>query len=131
MTPTTKFNIVFACLMIGYLFVLRHEPPSRTIKRAEFLFEGSSDVLLERSLGALRQIGSEPGVYDVNQAIIIAAGKRMGSLNWGTIIVVRVSDAGGNNSRLKIAVDSVNPAMLIDLCGTNARLLRKFKTAML
>jgi hypothetical protein len=128
-TRISEYDAVITFLMIGYLFILDHEPPSRTVKRAEFVFADSPKSVLERSLVALRKIRCEPGEYDVERGII-AARRGMRYLSLGEIIGVTVADAGGNKSRVQVVVDQVVSSVFFDF-GINARLLRKFKAAMM
>jgi hypothetical protein len=129
-TPATRFDVFIALLLIAYLFIPRHEPPSRTIKRAELVSEDTPKRLMERSLVALREIGCETGTYDVERGIIEAKrSKSFSTWPWGQIIFVSVSWAG-NESIVRITVDHALPSALLG-SGANARLVRKFKTAML
>jgi hypothetical protein len=60
-------------LMVGSTFWIRFEPPSRTMKSAEFKLKGNKEQIFQRCLAALQQTGARVGKYDSLEGVIVAS----------------------------------------------------------
>lgn len=122
-------NLVAAALITLFVLLLRTDPPSRTLKRAEYLLDASPVRALEFSMTALTTIGASIGHYDSAQGLIEA---RM-PMTWrtfGQIVTVTAHALDEHTTRLRIESDAVQPSVLVDW-GENARTIRRYQEQLL
>jgi hypothetical protein len=122
-------NIVVGAFLLAVLMLARVEPPSRTIKRSEYVLEGTPKGALEDSLSALAGLGAKVGYFDADEGVIEAST----SVNWrsfGEILTVRVSQIAEGRIRMEVQSDVFQPSVLFDF-GANARNLRRFQAGLL
>ena len=62
-------------LMVGLTLWTRFEPPSRTMKSAEFKLKGNKEQIFQECLAALQQTGARVGKYDSLEGVIVARTK--------------------------------------------------------
>jgi hypothetical protein len=123
------FSIVLNLFLIFTLSLWRDEPPSRTIKTAEFTIKGSREKILRECLAALEKYGVRVGKFDSVEGIIIGSTK-MTMWSFGEIITIEMSKSSPQSVYLRVSSDCVNPSTLIDW-GKNARNIQQIKSELL
>jgi hypothetical protein len=117
---------VFVVIMIG---ILRDQPPSRTMKTAEFSIKGKREEILEDCLTALEQMGARVGTYNAGEGVIEAC-RKITWRSFGEIITIEVGKRISNSVSVRVTSDVLQPSALFDF-GTNARNISQIKTALL
>ena len=123
------FSIVVNSFLIFMLSLFRDEPPSRTIKTAEFTIKGSREKILRECLDALEKYGVRVGKFDSVEGIIIGSTK-MTIRSFGEIITIEVGKSSPKGISLRVSSDCVIPSTLIDW-GKNARNIQQIKSELL
>jgi hypothetical protein len=122
-------NIAAAIVIAIFLLLIRVDPPSRTVKSAEYVLEANPRDVLARSFAVLTSCGARIGRYDEGEGLIQAST----SLTWrsfGEVLTVRVWEAPGGKTRLRFESDAVQPSVILDW-GANARNVDRFQAGLL